>query len=85
MLDQPKAPFSSNEMLRDRLEKDWILKDKLQSECNVVEKVSEYYKNQRVTEIHSGSRDHLILQRTIGYPSLVGNQKWIGMTECYVC
>ena len=45
ILDVPKPPFSTNEVLRERLERDWILKDKLQSECNVVEKVSEYYKN----------------------------------------
>ena len=84
-MESPKCPFSTNDILRDRLETDWILREKLQSECNVVEKVSEYYRNQRAPEIHAGTNDHLILQRTIGYPSLVGNQKWIGRAECYVC
>ncbi len=45
ILDPPKPPFSTNELLKDKVEEDWILKDKLQSECNVVEKVSEYYRN----------------------------------------
>ena len=73
ILDVPKPPFSTNEVLKERLTKDWILKDKLQSECNVVEKVSEYYKNQRVNDASGSEENHLIIQRTIGYSSLCGN------------
>lgn len=80
----PSPPFSTNEVLKERLQKDWILRDKLQSECNVVEKVSEYYRNQRVNDA-STEDSQLILQRTIGYSSLKGNQEWIAKHECYIC
>ena len=61
-----------------------MTRDKLQSECNVVEKVSEYYRNQQVSDV-DGFGEKLILSRTIGYPCLVGNQHWIARDECYVC
>ena len=67
MLEVPKPPFSTNEVLKETLTKDWILKDKLQSECNVVEKVSEYYKNHQVNADLGSPNDYLVLQRTIGY------------------
>ena len=41
----PQPSFSTNAVLRAELQRDWILRDKLQNECNVVEKVSEYYKH----------------------------------------
>ena len=51
ILPSPQPSFSTNTVLKERLQKDWILRDKLQNECNVVEKVSEYYKHQRINEI----------------------------------
>ena len=85
LISPPKCDFSTNEVLKDRLQKDWILRDKLQSECNVVEKISEYYRNLRVSSVSSGSDGELILQRTIGYSSMIGNEQWIARNECYVC
>ena len=72
ILERQKLPFSTNEILRERLEKDWIYRDKLQSECNVVEKISQYYSNLQVQKV-GGCDEHLVLQRTIGFPSLIGN------------
>ena len=82
----PEQPsFSSNEVIRERLEKDWILRDKLQSECNVVEKISEYHRNQKITDALAGDDDVLILQRTIGFSCMAGNEQWIAKSECYIC
>ena len=86
MLDKPECPFSTNDVLREQLTEDWILRDKIQSECNVVEKETEYYRIQQVTDVTiPGSNDHLIFQRIIGYPSVDGNEKWIAKDECYIC
>ena len=69
-----KHDFSTNQILKDKLQKDWILRDKLQSECNVVEKISEYYRNLHVSNISSGSDGVFILQRVIGFSSMPGNE-----------
>ena len=45
IMNKPKVSMSANEIMKEKLTKDWILKDKLQSECNVSEKANEYYRN----------------------------------------
>ena len=50
-----------------------------------MEKISEYYRNQKVTQILPGDNDVLILQRTIGFSCMEGNEQWIAKNECYVC
>ena len=61
IIEPEKPDFSTNEVLKDRLQKDWILRDKLQSECNVVEKISEFYRNQHVNCVSSGNEGLFIL------------------------
>ena len=45
ILSKSKGSVSDSEIMKNKLTKDWILKDKLQSECNLSEKANEYYRN----------------------------------------
>ena len=62
-----------------------ITSDRLQSECAQEARIAEYFGNQRIREVTVLFDDLLILQRTIGYPCMEGNQQWIGGTNCYIC
>ena len=72
-------------MVTEPLRNDKLSTDKFQSECAQETKIAEYYGNQRIREVTVIFDDLLILQRTIGFPCMEGNQQWIGGTNCYIC
>ena len=82
---RPRNRFQAGdaEMLKERLSQNWVERGAFQAECQQEEKVTEYYNSQRI--IDNADDGRLIIQRTIGYPYLPGNQTWIGSRDCYVC
>ena len=79
----PRFQAGDAEMLKEQLSQNWVERGAFQAECQQEEKVTEYYNSQRI--IDNADDGRLIIQRTIGYPYLPGNQKWIGSRDCYVC
>ena len=72
-------------ILKHKLSKNWLERDNLKAECQQEEKLNEYFDSQREADTANDFYGKLIIQRTIGHPALVGNQRWIGSSECYVC
>ena len=44
----------------------------------------EYFKSQSLESIAVDANDELVLQRTIGEPSIYGDKKWVASNDCYV-
>ena len=80
-----KLKTRDNAILKQKLSRNWLERDNLKAECQQEEKLTEYFESQRVADTTNDFFSMLILQRTIGHPSLLGNEQWIGSSECYVC
>ena len=73
IIHKPRNNFSTQGLLSQDLKENWITADKLHNECDLENKIAQYYGNLRIREVTVLIDDLLILQRVIGYPTMVGN------------